>query len=141
MKLELDTNSHAVYSLNYHLILITKYRREVFTNKRIFERLREIASLIGKNHNIEVKELNGEADHIHLLLRTKPNCDLSKYINAMKSASSRRLKQEFPDVKKRLWQSQFWSQSYCLITVDGAPLEILKKYIESQGQKSEKGQG
>jgi putative transposase len=107
----------------------------------VFERLREIASLIGKNHNIEVKELNGEADHINLLLRTKPNCDLSKYINAMKSASSRRLKQEFPDVKERLWQSQFWSQSYCLITVGGAPLEVLKKYIESQWQKSEKGEG
>jgi len=99
--------------------------------------LREIASLIGKNHNIEIKELNGEADHVHLLLKTKPNCDLSKYINAMKSASSRRLKKEFPDVKKRLWQSQFWLQSYCLITVGGAPLEVLKKYIESQAKKNE----
>ena len=138
MKLELDTNSHAVYSLNYHLILITKYRREVFTNRKMFERLREIASLIAKNHNIEIKQLNGEADHVHMLLRAKPQCELSKYINAMKSASSSRLKQEFPDVKHRLWKSQFWSQSYCLITVGGVPLEVLKKYIESQGQKNEK---
>lgn len=137
MTLELDTNSHAVYSLNYHLILVIKYRREVFTDKKIFERLREIASRIGNYHNIEIKQLNGEPDHVHMLLRTKPNCDLSKYINAMKSASSRRLKQEFPDVKKRLWKEQFWSQSYCLISVGGAPLEVLKKYIESQGQQSD----
>ena len=86
MTLELDTNSHAVYSLNYHLILVIKYRREVFTDKKMFERLREIASRIGNYHNIEIKQLNGEPDHVHMLLRTKPNCDLSKYINAMKSA-------------------------------------------------------
>lgn len=135
MKQELDTNSHAVYSLNYHLILIVKYRREVFTDKKMLERLREIASAIGENHSIEIKELNGESDHVHILIRAKPHSQLSKYINAMKSASSRRLKQEFPEVKKRLWQEQFWSQSYCLITVGGAPLEVLKKYIESQGKK------
>jgi putative transposase len=135
MKQELDTNSHAVYSLNYHLILIVKYRREVFTEPKMLERLREIASIIGENHSIEIKELNGESDHIHILMRAKPHSQLSKYINAMKSASSRRLKQEFPEVKKRLWREQFWSQSYCLITVGGAPIEILKKYIESQGKK------
>lgn len=137
MKLELDTNSHAVYSLNYHLILITKYRREVFTSREMFERLKEIASYIGKNHNIEIKELNGETDHVHILIRAKPHSNLSKYINAMKSASSRRLKEEFPDVKKRLWKEQFWTQSYCLITVGVAPLEVLKKYIESQEKKDE----
>lgn len=135
MTLELDTNSHAVYSLNYHLILITKYRREVFTSREMFERLKEIASYIGKNHGIEIKQLNGESDHVHILMKAKPHSDLSKYINAMKSASSRRLKEEFPDVKKRLWKEQFWTQSYCLITVGGAPLEVLKKYIERQGQK------
>lgn len=103
----------------------------------MFECLKEIASYIGKNHNIEIKELNGETDHVHILIRAKPHSNLSKYINAMKSASSRRLKEEFPDVRKRLWKEQFWTQSYCLITVGGTPLEVLKKYIESQGKKDE----
>jgi putative transposase len=137
MPFELDTNSHAVFSLNYHLVLVTKYRRKVFTTQRMFDRLREITEYIGKSHNIEIKQMNGEPDHVHFLLRTKPNCDLSKYINAIKSATSRRLKQEFPDVKKKLWKEFFWSQSYCLLTVGGAPLEILKKYIESQAGPSQ----
>src|SRR5437879_4124570 len=113
MALKLDTNNHAVYDLNYHLVLVTKYRRKVFTTHKIFDRLREIAEYIGKSHNIEIKQINGERDHVHFLLRTKPNCDLSKYINAMKSATSRRLKQEFPHIKKNLWKEFFWSQSYC----------------------------
>ena len=132
MPLVLDSNNHSVFSLNYHLVLVTKYRRKVFTNQKMFDRLREIADYIAASHNIAIKQMNGEPDHIHFLLRTKPNCDLSKYINAMKSATSRRLKQEFPGVKKKLWKEMFWSQSYCLLTVGGAPLEVLKKYIENQ---------
>ena len=132
MPLELDTNNHSVFSLNYHLVLVTKYRRKVFTNKKIYERLQEIAEYIGEAHNITIKQMNGESDHVHFLLRTKPNCDLAKYINAMKSASSRLLKKEFPDIKKKLWKEMFWSQSYCLLSVGGAPLDVLKKYIDNQ---------
>jgi putative transposase len=127
-----DTNNHAIFSLNYHLILVVKYRRKVFSSQKMMSRFREIAEYIGTSHNISIKEVNGEPDHVHLLLRTKPNCDLAKYINAMKSASSRLLKKEFPNVQRLLWKSKFWSPSYCLITVGGAPIEVLKKYIESQ---------
>ncbi len=131
MRLELDSNNHAVFSLNYHLILIVKYRKKVF-NQKMLARLREIAEYIGENQNVFVKEMNGESDHVHFLIRTKPNCDLSKYINALKSASSRLLKKEFPEVKKKLWKEAFWSGSYCLISVGGAPISVLKQYIESQ---------
>lgn len=132
MKLELDSNNHAVFSLNYHLILVIKYRKKVI-NSKILIRIGEIAEYIGKNNNVFIKEMNGEPDHVHFLLRTKPNCDLSKYINALKSASSRLLKKEFPEVRKKLWKEYFWSASYCLVTVGGAPITVLKKYIESQG--------
>ena len=98
----------------------------------MFDRLREIAEYIGSNHNVSVKEMNGEPDHVHFVLRTKPNCDLSKYINAIKSSSSRLLKKEFPEVKKKLWKENFWTTSYCLISVGGAPIAVLKKYIENQ---------
>lgn len=131
MRLELDSNNHAVFSLNYHLILIVKYRKKLF-NQKMLARLREIAEYIGENQNVFVKEMNGESDHVHFLIRTKPNCDLSKYINALKSASSRLLKKEFPEVKKKLWKEAFWSGSYCLISVGGAPISVLKQYIESQ---------
>jgi putative transposase len=91
-----------------------------------------MSEYIGKSHNVMVSEMNGEPDHVHFLLKTRPNCDLSKYINALKSASSRVLKKEFPAVRQKLWKEYFWSQSYCLITVGGAPIDVLRKYIENQ---------
>lgn len=94
-----------------------------------------MAERIGLAHRVAITEMNGEDDHVHFLLRAKPNCDLAKYIKAMKSATSRLLKQEFPGIRTRLWQEQLWSQRYCLLTVGGAPLEVLKQYIERQGVK------
>ena len=132
MTLELDSNYHSVFSLNYHLILVVKYRKKVFTSQKMLSRLREIAEYIGESHNVKIKEMNGEPDHVHFLLRTKPNCDLSKYINSIKSSSSRLLKKEFPEVRNKLWKEAFWTTSYCLITVGGAPINVLKRYIESQ---------
>jgi putative transposase len=133
MTFELDSNNHSVFSLNYHLILVIKYRKKVLTNQKMLLRLREIAEYIGISHNVKIKEMNGEPDHVHFLLRTKPNCELSKYINAMKSATSRLLKKEFPEIKKKLWEESFWTTSYCLISIGGAPINVLKKYIENQG--------
>ena len=133
MTFELDSNNHSVFSLNYHLILVIKYRKKVLTNQKMLLRLREIAEYIGISHNVKIKKMNGEPDHVHFLLRTKPNCELSKYINAMKSATSRLLKKEFPEIKKKLWEESFWTTSYCLISVGGAPINVLKRYIENQG--------
>lgn len=70
--------------------------------------------------------------------RVHPNTEISKFINAYKSASSRLLKKEFPQIRQKLWKEHFWSQSFCLITTGGAPIEVIKKYIESQGQRERK---
>ena len=130
--IKLETNNHSVFSLNYHLVIVTKYRRRVFDSEEMFVRLRGMAEYIGESHNVTISEMNGEPDHVHFLLKTKPNCDLSRYINALKSASSRVLKKEFPAVRRKLWKEYFWSQSYCLITVGGSPIDVLRKYIENQ---------
>ena len=79
-----------------------------------------------------------DKDHIHILFRAHPNTEISKFINAYKSASSRLLKKEFPQIRQKLWKEHFWSQSFCLITTGGAPIEVIKKYIESQGQRDRK---
>lgn len=131
---QLDTNNHSVFLLTYHLVLVTKYRRQVIDDT-IAVRIREIGETIGKNHHVIFLEYNHDRDHIHILFKTHPNTVLSKYINAFKSASSRLIKKEFPQVRRQLWKECFWSQSYCLLTTGGATLEILKKYIESQGEK------
>ncbi len=130
----LDTNSHSVFSLNYHLILVTKYRREVF-DAAVSSRAKEIFDRIAPNYKIECIEWNHDKDHVHILYRAHPKTEASKFINAYKSASSRLLKNEFPVIKQKLWKDKFWSQSFCLITTGGAPLEVIKQYIVSQGKR------
>lgn len=131
--IKLDTNQHSVFALNYHLILVIKYRRKVI-DSNISYRAKEIFDYISPKYNITVTEWNHDKDHIHILFKAHPNSEISKFINAYKSASSRLLKKEFPSIKQFLWKDKFWSQSFCLITAGGAPLSVLKQYIESQGE-------
>ncbi|MBO1005107.1 IS200/IS605 family transposase [Pseudogracilibacillus auburnensis] len=132
--MELDTNNHSVFKLNYHLIMVVNYRKKVIDDT-ISARLKSIFENIDTNHHVSIKEWNHDTYQIHVLITAIPNTELSKFINAFKSASSRRNKNEFPEIRQRLWKEYFWSQSYCLLTVDGAPLEVLKQYIETQGKK------
>jgi REP element-mobilizing transposase RayT len=132
----LDNNAHSVFLLHYHLILVVKYRRRVFDNL-ISSRAKEIFEYIAPNYHITLMEWNHDADHIHILFRAHPKTEISKFINAYKSASSRLIKKEFPEIRQKLWNEYFWSQSFCLITAGGAPLTVLKQYIESQGEKNE----
>ena len=133
--MELDNNAHSVFLLHYHLILVVKYRRKVFDEK-ISERAKEIFEYIAPNYNITLQEWNHDEDHIHIFFKAHPKSELSKFINAYKSASSRLLKKEFPQIRKKLWKEHFWSQSFCLLTTGGVSVEVIKKYIESQGEKS-----
>ena len=135
--MELDHNSHSVFLVYYHLVMVIKYRRKV-RNGKISERAKEIFEYIAPNYNITLEEWNHEKDHVHILFRAHPNTEISKFINAYKSASSRLLKKEFPQIRQKLWKERFWSQSFCLLTTGGAPIEVLKKYIESHGEKERK---
>lgn len=134
--IKLDTNAHSVFMLWYHLILVTKYRRRVF-NDEVSNRAKDIFEYIASNYHITLIEWNHDSDHVHILFRSHPKTELSKFINAYKSASSRLIKQEFESVRKQLWKSYFWSQSFCLLTSGGTPIEVIKQYIESQGEKDE----
>ena len=86
------------------------------------------------NYNIALEEWNHDIDHVHILFRSEPNSNISKFINAYKSASSRLIKKEYPSIRSRLCKEAFWSQSFCLISTGGVSIEIIKKYIESQGE-------
>ncbi len=132
--MELDSNNHSVFLLHYHLVIVVKYRCKVVTDT-ISNRLQEIFVYIGRNYNITLQEWNHDQDHVHILFKAHPNSELSKFINAYKSASSRLIKKEYPILRETLWKEYFWSRSYCLLTTGGAPLEIIKKYMESQGEK------
>lgn len=130
--MNLDNNNHSVFLLNYHLILVVKYRKKII-NDTISNRLKEIFDKISPSYNITVMEWNHDIDHVHILFKAEPNSELSKFINAYKSASSRLIKKEFPEIKTQLWKEYFWSRSFCLITTGGANIEIIKQYIQSQG--------
>lgn len=132
--MQLDNNNHSVFLMYYHLVLVVKYRRKVIDNT-ISERMKEIFEYISPKYNISLQEWNHDIDHVHILFKGEPNSELSKFINAYKSASSRLIKKEFPTVRKKLWKEYFWSRSFCLLTTGGAPIEVVRKYIESQGEK------
>lgn len=132
--MHLENNNHSVFALNYHLVLVVKYRRKVISDN-VSLRLRDIFEYIQPSYNIKVVEWNHDTDHVHVLFSAHPNSELSKFLNAYKSASSRLIKKEYPEIKAKLWKEFFWSRSFCLISTGGAPLDVIKKYIERQGEK------
>ncbi|ADC52006.1 MULTISPECIES: IS200/IS605 family transposase [Alkalihalophilus] len=132
--MKLDSNNHSVFSMYYHLVLVVKYRRSVIDDTISDYAKNKFVSL-GENYNITLVEWNHDIDHVHILFKAHPNTELSKFINAYKSASSRLIKKEFPFVRKELWKEMFWSRSFCLLTTGGSPIEVVKKYIENQGMK------
>jgi putative transposase len=133
----LDTNNHSVFKITLHCIICVKYRRRVLTDP-LAEYIFDIFRRIGANHNITLLEANHDIDHIHVLMKIHPNTHLSTFFNAFKSASSRLVKRDFPEVTTKLWKKYFWSSSYCLLSVGGASLEAVADYIETQGEQPEK---
>ena len=131
--IELDNNNHSVFLLYYHLVLVAKYRRKVFSNK-MSQYAKDIFVRIGSSYNITLEEWNHEQDHVHILFRAHPNTEISKFINAYKSASSRLIKKDFPEVRPKLWKEMFWPRSFCLLTTGGAPIETIRNHIKKAGQ-------
>lgn len=132
--MKLDNNNHSVFLLHYHLVLVVKYRRKVFSDK-MSNYAKNIFVRISQSYNITLLEWNYDIDHVHIMFKAHPNTEISKFINAYKSASSRLIKKDFPLVRKKLWKEMFWSRSYCLITTGGVPLDVVKQYIQNQGNK------
>jgi putative transposase len=135
MNIIYQTNNHSVFLLQYHMIFVIKYRRKVLTIE-ISNRLKEIFENIAEKYKIELVEFNHDIDHLHMLFQAEPKSELTKFINAYKSASSRLIKKEFPEIKKKLWKEAFWSRSFFLATTGGVTLEVLKQYVENQGKNN-----
>ncbi len=134
MKYKLDRGSHSVYSLHYRLIFVVKYRRKVFTNDEIIDFLKQKILEISETFEVEILAIECDADHVHILFKAKPTLNIPKYINALKTITSREIRRNFPEVKKKLWRNVFWSPSYFLATSGQVTLDALKRYVESQGE-------
>ena len=123
---------HAKYDLKYHLVLVTKYRKKCIT-KNMLNRLEETIGVICYKWDVEVLEFSGEEDHIHILISAHPSMELSKFINNLKTVSSRLIRKEFKEhLSKFYWKPYFWTRAYFIATTGGAPLEVIKQYIQSQ---------
>lgn len=131
MKYSLSKGNHSVYSLQFHYIACVKYRRQALTVD-ITDRLKAINLEVAKAFNIEIIEQETATDHIHILFASKPQIQLSKFVNSLKSVSARLIFREFPEVKKKLWKGHFWSPSYFLASTGQVTLEDLKRYVENQ---------
>ncbi|MGE1015581.1 IS200/IS605 family transposase [Bacillus wiedmannii] len=132
--MKLDSNNHSVFSLYYHLVLVVKYRRNVFDDD-LSDYAKDMFVRLSESYNITLVEWNHDIDHVHILFKTHPNTEMTKFINAYKSASSRLIKRDFPQVRKKLWKEMFWSRSFCLLTTGGSSIDVVKTYIENQGEK------
>jgi putative transposase len=129
---ELSSLHHCVFSLHYHLVLVTKHRRKVISNEML-DRLGEIFDETLRRWECSLIEFNAEQDHVHLLFRGNPNLRLSTLVNNLKTVSSRLIRRDFKGSISRVYRKPvFWHRSYCIMTSGGAPIEVLKKYIEDQ---------
>lgn len=133
MKYKIDKGCHSVYCIQFNLVFCVKYRRKVLT-ETISQRLKSLVNEIALKFKVKIIEQETDMDHIHILFASKPSVTLSKFINSLKSVSSRMIRKEFPEVKKVLWKDKFWSPSYFLASVGQVTLDDVKKYVENQGK-------
>jgi putative transposase len=134
MRYELDKGAHSVYSLQYHFVQVVKYRRKILDNEKIIDLLKQKIHEISTTFQVVVLEIGCDIDHLHMIFRAKPTLDIPKYLNAIKTITSREIRRNFPEIKGKLRSKAFWSPSYFLATTGQVTLEHLKKYVESQGQ-------
>lgn len=128
---EYRAGRHCVFALHVHLVFITKYRRDVLSELAIQD-LRYIFTKVCNDFEARLVECDGEDDHVHLLINYPPKISLSKLVNSLKGVSSRRLRSFRPEITGRYRKGVLWSPSYFAASCGGAPLDIIRKYVEEQ---------
>ena len=127
--MQYKSNNNIVYSCKYHIIWCPKYRRKVLVND-VEKRLKQLVYATADNLSVEIIEVETDQDHIHILADVDPQYGVNKFVRILKGRTSRILRDEFPHLKKRL--PTLWTNSYFVSTVGGAPLAVVKQYIENQ---------
>ncbi|WP_432097046.1 IS200/IS605 family transposase [Streptomyces sp. bgisy100] len=123
---------HVVSAMHVHLVFVTKSRRGVFDDEML-TRCEEVMRKVCEDFEAELTEFNGERDHVHLLINYPPKVAVSKLVNSLKGVSARRIRQEFTDrIHPAVTHGHLWSPSYFAASCGGAPLAIIRQYIEQQ---------
>ncbi|ANV85942.1 transposase (plasmid) [Picosynechococcus sp. PCC 7003] len=124
--------AHSVFSIYLHLVFVTKYRRNII-DEAMLQTMAEVFQRVCTANKCKVIEINGEPDHVHLLLDVHPNNNIAQFVASLKGASSRILRKEYRDCLEQVYRKPvFWSSSYYVSSAGGAPLERVKQYIADQ---------
>jgi len=135
MKYELDKGAHSVYALQYHLVQCVKYRKKILDGDRIEDFLKTKVREISDTFEVNVLNIECDKDHFHMIFKSKPTLDIPKYVNAVKTITSRELRRNFPEIKEKSSGDALWSRSYFLATTGQVCLEVLMKYVDNQGNE------
>ncbi|HEX5495001.1 MAG TPA: IS200/IS605 family transposase [Mycobacteriales bacterium] len=131
---DIRTGRHCVFALHAHLVFVTKYRHAVFTGTHL-QRLEEIMRDVCANFEVELREFNGEANYVHLLVNFPPKVALSRLVNSLKGVTSRRIRQEFPGLAQHYYRAnRLWSASYFAGSVAGTPPTVLHQHIKQHNR-------
>ena len=134
----LDKTNNAVFSLIYHLIVVVKYRKKVFTSTTLVQDVKNTFESIARDFEVEIIEQECGVDHVHVLFRAKPTLDLTKFMNILKGHSSRAIRKKHRNfLQDKLWGDSFWSPSYFLATTGNVTIDVLKQYVEQQRKEQD----
>lgn len=123
---------HCTFLMHVHLVFVTKYRREVFTQE-VLDDLRGIFSSVCRDFEAELAEFDGEDGHVHLLVHYPPKVAVSALVNSLKGVSNRVIrKKNYPSIRKKLWGGALWSPSHFAGSCGGAPISVIRQYIGQQ---------
>jgi putative transposase len=128
-------NAHCVFRCDYHVVWATKYRRAVLV-EGVLAYLKESIKALPKHHpDLIIKEINGEVDHIHILIAIPPQRSVGSVVRIIKASTAKDLNDKFPFLRKVYWGTRsIWSSGYFVTTV-GADEQVIRRYIENQGQE------
>lgn len=127
---------HTVYYHRYHIVWITKYRYKILS-REMKERVRELVAQVAEEQNIEIENGVVSSDHIHLFVSIPPQVSVSQFVQKAKGKSSRKLQQEYPELKKRYWGRRFWARGYFSATSGNVTDEIINEYINRHGEAND----
>ena len=135
-QVEIRTGRHVVFQMHIHLVFVPRYRKKIFDVDAL-DRLRKYFRVVCADFEADLVEFNGEPGHVHLLVNYPPKVAISNLVNSLKGVSARRLRTERPDIAKKYWRGGLWSASYFAASCGGAPISILRQYIENQKSPTE----
>ena len=130
---EIRAGRHCVFAIHAHLVFVTKYRKRVFTSESL-DILKEVMQKVCDDFGVKLAAFEGEDNHVHVLVNYPPQIQLSKLVNSLKGVSSRMLRLRMPSIANRYYKNVLWSPSYFAASCGGAPLSVIKQYVEQQNR-------